>query len=84
MYTIQRFESPSSLLETYYKEKDRINRVNHRGKELIRFVSNLIERTAKKISVQTAELKDCENKDTYKLYGELITASLYKLSAVSL
>lgn len=79
-YSKTEFDSPSLLLESFYRERDRINRVNHRGKELLKFVQNLIERTAKKITVQTQELKDCENKDTYKLYGELITSNLYKLN----
>lgn len=75
----KKYESPSELLDDFYFERDRINRINHRGRELIRLLNKLIERTARKISLQKEELKQCENKDTLKLYGELIVANLYRL-----
>lgn len=74
------YDSPSELLDDFYFERDRINRINHRGKELIKLLNKLIERTARKISLQKEELKRCEDKDTLKLYGELIVANLYRLS----
>lgn len=74
-----KYESPSELLDDFYFERDRINRINHRGRELIKLLNNLIERTSRKISLRQQELKRCEDKDTYKLYGELIVANLYRL-----
>lgn len=76
----KKYESPSELLDDFYFERDRINRINHRGRELIKLLNKLIERTARKISLQKEELKRCEDKDTLKLYGELIVANLYRLS----
>ncbi len=75
----KRYESPSELLDDFYFERDRINRINHRGRELIKLLNKLIERTARKISIQKDELKRCADKDTLKLYGELIVANLYRL-----
>ena len=76
----KKYESPSELLDDFYFERDRINRINHRGRELIKLLNKLIERTARKISLQKEELKRCEDKDTLKLYGELIVANLYRLT----
>ncbi len=76
----KKYESPSELLDDFYFERDRINRINHRGRELIKLLNKLIERTARKINLQREELKRCEDKDTLKLYGELIVANLYRLS----
>ena len=76
----KRYESPSELLDDFYFERDRINRINHRGRELIRLLNKLIERTARKISLQREELKRCEDKEPLKLYGELIVANLYSLT----
>ncbi|MBE6773511.1 MAG: fibronectin/fibrinogen-binding protein [Ruminococcaceae bacterium] len=76
----KKYESPSELLDDFYFERDRINRINHRGRELIRLLNNLIERTARKINLRQQELKRCEDKDTLKLYGELIVANLYRLT----
>lgn len=76
----KKYESPSELLDDFYFERDRINRINHRGRELIKLLNKLIERTARKISLQKQELRRCEDKDTLKLYGELIVANLYRLT----
>lgn len=75
----QVYDSPSELLDDFYYERDRINRINHRGQELIKLINNLIERTVRKLSLQRQELKNCENKEQLKLYGELIVANLYRL-----
>lgn len=79
-FTVKAYESCSLLLDDFYFERDRINRINHRGRELIRLLTTLIERTARKIALQREELKKCEDKEQLKLYGELILANLYRLT----
>lgn len=74
------YESAAELLDDFYFERDRINRINHRGHELIKLLNNLVERTSRKLALQREELKRCEDKETLKLYGELILANLYRLS----
>lgn len=76
----KKYESPSELLDDFYFERDRINRINHRAGELIKQLNKLIERTSRKIQLQKEELERCADKDTLKLYGELIVANLYRLS----
>ncbi len=73
------YKSCSELLDDFYYERDRINRINHRGHELIKLISNLIDRTLRKVSIQNDELKKCKDKDTLRLYGELILSNLYRL-----
>lgn len=77
---VKKYDSPAMLLDDFYYERDRINRINHRGHELIKLLNNLIERTLRKLALQREELKRCENKETLKLYGELILANLYRLT----
>lgn len=77
---LKAYNSAAELLDDFYFERDRINRINHRGHELIKLLNNLIERTSRKIALQKEELKRCEDKDILKLYGELILANLYRLS----
>ncbi len=79
-FIIKKYESPGELLDDFYFERDRINRINHRGHELIKLLNNLIERTARKLDLQRAELQKCADREKYKLYGELIVANLYKLN----
>ncbi|MGN0467245.1 MAG: NFACT family protein [Acutalibacteraceae bacterium] len=76
---LKKYDSCSELLDDFYFERDRINRINHRGHELIRMLTTLIERTSRKINLQRQELKKCEDKETLRLYGELITANLHLL-----
>lgn len=68
------------MLDDFYFERDRINRINHRGHELIKLLNNLIERTVRKVALQKEELIRCQNKDELRLYGELILANLYRLT----
>ena len=78
-FTVKKYDSASELLDDFYYERDRINRINHRGHELIRLMTNLVERTARKLQIQREELKKCADREQLKLYGELIVANLYQL-----
>ena len=77
---VKEYDSPAELLDDFYFERDRINRINHRGHELIKLLNNLIERTSRKLALQREELKRCEDKETLRLYGELILANIYRLT----
>ena len=77
--SVKEYDTCSDLLDNFYFERDRINRINHRGHELIKLLNNLIERTARKIALQKSELERCKDKDQLRLYGELIVANLYRL-----
>lgn len=73
------YETTSELLDDFYFERDRINRINHRGHELIKLLNTLLERSIRKVSLRKEELKKCQKKDKLKLYGELITSNLHFL-----
>jgi len=71
--------SMSETTESFYKERDRRERLAKKSAHLVKIVSNNLDRCAKKIIAQTAELLDTENMEKYKRYAELITANLYAL-----
>ena len=73
------FSSISELLEFFYKSKDLTYRLNQKSQDLKRLISQNIERCAKKKEIQQKTLKDIENRETLKLYGELITANIYAI-----
>ncbi len=79
-FNVKEYESCSVLLDDFYYERDRINRINHRGYELIRLLNNLIDRTTRKLAIQREELKRCEDKDQLRLFGELIVANMHCLT----
>lgn len=74
-------ELPSAceLLDYFYAERDRTARVKQRANDLFKLLMNLTERTSKRIAVQREELASCENKDKLKLFGDLISANMYRI-----
>lgn len=73
------FSSISELLEFFYKSKDLTYRLNQKSQDLKKLISQNIERCAKKKEIQQKTLKDIENRDNLKLYGELITSNIYAI-----
>lgn len=73
------FDSISSLLEYFYKTKDLTYRLNQKSQDLKKLISQNIERCIKKKQIQEKTLKDIENRDKLKLYGELLTANIYAI-----
>ncbi len=73
------FETLSELLDTFYKTKSTTQRMGQKSHDLLKLLANLADRISRKIAVQEKELKDCENRDTYRQYGDIISANLYRL-----
>lgn len=76
---LKKYESFSELLDDFYFEKDRIERTKQNSAELQKLVSNLIQRTARKLDLQRAELKQCADREQLKINAELIAANIYQL-----
>lgn len=72
-------DSMSQVVEEFFAEKDKKERMAHKSARLVKLISTNLERCAKKLSSQMAEFSDAENQETYKKYGELLTANLYRL-----
>lgn len=66
------FDSISSLLESYYVEKNNQSRIRQKSSDLRRIVATLLDRNRKKLQLQLKQLQDTEKRDKYRLYGELI------------
>lgn len=76
---IKRFDTFSELLDDFYFEKDRIERTRQNSAELQKLVANLIQRTARKLDLQRAELTQCADREQLKINAELIAANIYQL-----
>ncbi|AWZ48248.1 fibronectin/fibrinogen-binding protein [Clostridiaceae bacterium 14S0207] len=74
------FASPSDVLDTFYYEKDKYDRLNSKSADLQKLVTNNIDRCTKKLSILEETLKECEEKDELRLKGELLTSNIYMLS----
>lgn len=78
-YTCTAWPSYSALLEGYFSEKDRAERLRTKGKELHKAVHNLYERAVRKQAARQEELAASEKSETLRLYGELLSANLYQI-----
>ncbi len=77
------YESISELLDDFYFEKDRINRIKRKAADLYKILNNAIERTSRKINNRRLELQKSENREQLRIYAELITANQYRLTEKS-
>lgn len=66
------------LLDEYYSQKDKSERLRQKGKDLHKLTQNLVDRTQRKQIARREELVDSIDSDRYRLYGELLTANIYK------
>lgn len=62
----------------YFKEKDELFK-NHRN-NILNLILFTMKKYQKRLENMDIKLEECENMEKYKLYGELITANLYKIS----
>ena len=79
LMTIRRHESFSQMLDSFYLERDRDERMKVKGQDLLKLLTNISERLARKINTQTAELKQCADREQLRVYGDLIQANLYRI-----
>ena len=78
-YSAREFESVSTLLETYYATKNTATRIRQKSVDLRKIVQTALERNRKKYDLQFKQLRDTENRDKYRIYGELINTYGYGL-----
>ena len=72
------YDSPGKLLDDYYYEQDNKNKINQRVASLIKSMNTKIDRDKKKVEKQRTELLNAEDREKYKIYGELLLANLHK------
>ena len=76
---IQTFDSFSKLFDFYFAEKDRLERIHQRSKDIGTLLNNAKARTERKLAIQREALADSARSSEYKKYGDLITANIYRI-----
>jgi len=71
------FESLSQLLDYYYMDIARESINKNTDKKLFNFVNSKINRLNKKIDILKNELEQANNRDDYKLKGQLLISNIY-------
>ncbi len=70
-------DSFSALLDTFYAQRAAAERMRTKGHDLLRVLQNAIERVSRKLNVQRQELDAAANRETLRLYGDLIHAGMH-------
>lgn len=76
---VRESDSFSSLLDAFFAERDRLERMRAKEQDILRLLANTSERLSRKINNQRAELMQCENRDTLRIYADLITANQHRI-----
>ncbi len=69
------------FLDDFYSKKEKQEAVITYRNELLKLVLTAVKKISKKLSNINSKLKECENMEQYRIYGELITSHLYEIDA---
>ena len=69
----------SLLLDAFFEQRERQERVKQKGQDLIRAVTNARDRTARKIGNQEKELAATKNRDHLRQLGDILTSNFYQM-----
>ena len=79
MVSIREYPSCSALFDDFYRERGASDRMKQRSHELLRHVTNISERIARKLGNQRLELEQSRDRDELRICGDIINANLYRL-----
>lgn len=67
------------FIDDFYYSKESLQELKIYKEAVLKLILANFEKYKKRLKNMDYKLKECENLDRYKLYGELITANLYKI-----
>ncbi len=73
-------ESFSSLLDSFYAQRDRQDALRQKGQGMRKTVSNLLSRLEKKMAAQSLELEKTYGRERLRQLGDIVTANLHKIT----
>lgn len=76
---VKETEGFSATVDEFYEERDARERMRVKSHSLQKLLTNLIDRTARKIIKQQAELAQCGNREQLRITGDLLHANLYRI-----
>lgn len=77
---VKRFESMSDAFDALVTDADKDIRNKARLKSLATQTKRLVQKTEKNIAIDLQRLKECEDMEKYRVYGELIVNNIYRIN----
>ncbi len=69
----------SFAVEEFFSTRDLHDRLTQKAAGTVKAINNNIDRCQKKIAIHQDILAKSKNRDKYKIYGDLLTANLYRM-----
>ena len=69
----------SALLDAFYTKRDKAERVRLRSRDMSKLVRHATDRLRRKLENQRQELLATGQRETWRKYGDLITANIYRM-----
>lgn len=69
------------FLDDFYSKKEEKDNISTYRNSLLKLVLTALKKISKKLDNINLKLKECDNMDKYRIYGELITSNLYRLDS---
>ena len=73
-------ESFSKLLDSFYADRDHAERMRQKTQSLHKTISNLRDRTARKLQIQAKELQATLDRERLRQLGDIVTANLHAMT----
>ena len=78
-YPLERAESFSGLVDSFYASKDTAERMRQKSADLHKLLTNIRDRLRRKLAAQQEDLRRAEGRERKKELGDIISANLYTL-----
>jgi predicted ribosome quality control (RQC) complex YloA/Tae2 family protein len=73
------YDDPNTLMDAFYVKKDKQDRLQNKSVDLQKLVHTNIERCNKKARILKETLAECEEKEAFRIKGDLLTSYIYTI-----
>lgn len=77
---VNKVQSMNEAVEEFYYRRDMHERMRQKSAGITKLLSNNIERISRKLSILERTVRDAQNREEYKVKGDLLTANIYRMS----
>lgn len=81
LYENRTFDSFVSLLNEFFESRRKSTELKNLSADILKTVNTLLLREEKKLNFRKQDLENTKKRDTFRIYGELLKANLYKINA---
>ena len=79
-WTVEVLDSYSALVDQFFTGRDTAEEMRHKSARLHKQMTTLRDRLRRKLLAQEEDLTACAGRDTYKQWGDIISANLYAMA----